>query len=463
LYPLINDSAFNPRATHVERSETRVVTRTLSERSLVKALGTWGLAASILNLTVGGGIFRLPAAAAGALGAAAPVAYLVCAVAMGLIVVCFAEAGSRVSLTGGLYAYVEVAFGPLVGFLSGIMLWAGITAATAAVASFFADALGALIPAIASGTPRAIALTGILGFLAAINIAGVRGASRFNALMTISKLVPLVVLVVVGLGAMHAQNLRWTAAPAPSDVARASIITIFAFLGVESALIPSGEVANPARTVPRAIAIAMAGVAFLYLAIQLVTQGIVGPDLAAQKTPLAEAAGRAIGDGGRTLILVGSVISMFGYVSGMILAGPRMLYAFGRDRFLPQQFAAIHPRFKTPHVAIACHTLLVVLLAVSGTFEKLAVIANGSVLLVYAACCLAVIQLRRRNVQEGGTPFRAPFASVIPVLAVAIIVWLLTSLSTDEWKALLAVIGVALIVFVSSLSSRRTAPAEGRL
>jgi amino acid transporter len=279
--------------------------------------------------------------------------------------------------------------------------------------------------------------------------------------MTVSKLLPLVVLIVVGLGAMHFENLRWTSTPAPTDVARASVITIFAFLGVESALIPSGEVVDPARTVPRAIAIAMIGVTLLYLAVQVVTQGILGPDLAAQKTPLAEAAGRVIGGGGRTLILVGSAISMFGYVSGMILAGPRMLYAFGRDRFLPQQLAAIHPRFKTPHLAIACHAMLVMILAATGTFEKLAIIANGSVLLVYAACCLAVIQLRRRNVQEGGTPFRAPFASVIPVLAVIVIAWLLTSLSADEWKALLAVVGVAIVVFVSSLPSRRTAAAEG--
>ena len=427
----------------------------------MKAVGLWGLAASIINLTVGGGIFRLPATAAGALGPAAPIAYVVCAIAMSLIVVCFAEAGSRVSLTGGLYAYVEVAFGPLVGFLSGVMLWAGISAATAAVSSFFADALGALIPGVASGVGRTAAIVVVLTILAAINIAGVRGANRFNALMTVSKLLPLLVLIVVGLGAMHARNLRWTSTPAPTDVARASIITIFAFLGVESALIPSGEVVDPARTVPRAIAIAMIGVTVLYLAVQLVTQGILGPDLAAQKTPLAEAAGRAIGGGGRTLILVGSAISMFGYVSGMILAGPRMLYAFGRDGFLPRQLAWIHSRFKTPHIAIVCHAILVIILAATGTFEKLAVIANGSVLLVYAACCVAVIELRRRNVQEGGAPFRAPFASVIPVLAVVVIGWLLMSLSGDEWKALLAVAGVAVVVFASSLPSRRTAAAEG--
>src|ERR1051325_7132308 len=118
------------------------------EKSLVRALGVWGLAASIVNITVGGGIFRMPSGAAAALGAAAPVAYIICAFAMGLIVLCFAEAGSRVSLTGGLYAYVEVAFGPFVGFLVGVMLWAGITAGTAAVSSFLADAVVALAPAL---------------------------------------------------------------------------------------------------------------------------------------------------------------------------------------------------------------------------------------------------------------------------------------------------------------------------
>jgi len=436
------------------------VIRDTSERSLVRALGTWGLAASILNITVGGGIFRLPAAAAGALGAAAPIAYIVCAVAMGLIVLCFAEAGSRVSLTGGLYAYVEVAFGPLIGFLCGVMLWAGITAATAAVTSFFADALGALVPPLASEPARTASIVVILGELAALNIAGVRGASRFNAVMTVAKLLPLIALVVVGASAVRGENLRWTSTPATPDVARASAVLIFAFLGVESALVPSGEVHDPSRTVPRAIFLAMIGATVLYLSVQLVTQGILGPALVGQKTPLAEAAAVAMGASGRTLILVGSTVSMFGYVSGMTLAGPRMLFAFGRDGFVPAQLAMVHSRFKTPYVSIVVQTLVVIGLAVTGSFEKLAIIANGSILVVYAACCLAVIQLRRKGVQESGTPFRVPFASVVPILAFLAIAWIMTSLSADEWRALLVVLAVAAIAYASSIASRRVARAE---
>src|SRR5678816_1047473 len=111
---------------------------TSGDRSLVRAIGTWSLAAGVINVTVGGGIFRLPADVAGALGAAAPIAYVVCAIAMGLIVLCFAEAGSRVAMTGGPYAYVELAFGPYVGFLTGVLIWLLGTTAVAAVSTVFA-------------------------------------------------------------------------------------------------------------------------------------------------------------------------------------------------------------------------------------------------------------------------------------------------------------------------------------
>ena len=437
------------------------MSRITSEQALVRAVGTWGLAAGIVNITIGGGIFRLPSAAAGALGPAAPLAYVVCAAAMALIVMCFAEAGSRVSLTGGLYAYVEVAFGPFVGFVTGATLWAGITVATAAVSSFFADAVVAAIPSLGAGAARTTALVVILAALGALNVLGVRGASRFNAVMTIAKLLPLVLLVVVGVSGVRRANLVWTSAPAVGDVARASIVLIFAFLGIETALAPSGEVRDTARTVPRAIFIAMAIVALVYLAVQIVAQGLLGPALAGQKTPLAEAAAVVLGPTGRMIILIGTIVSMFGYVSGMTLAGPRMLYALGRDGFLPSVVASIHPRYKTPYVAIVIQTILVIALAASGSFEKLVLIANGAVLVVYAACCAAVLELRRRGIRQDAEPFRVPFAAVVPVLAIAVIVWLLSSLSADEWKAVLIVIGLAVVVYLASLPGRRAARAEG--
>ena len=430
------------------------------ESSLVRAVGSWGLAAAIINVTIGAGIFRLPASVAGALGAAAPAAYLVCALAMGLIVLCFAEAGSRVAMTGGPYAYVEVALGPFIGFVSGVLLWAGLTAALAAVTSFFADSVAALVPALATPPARGGFMLLVLALLAALNILGVRGANRFNAVMTVAKLLPLALLVIAGAFMVRPANLAWDHAPSVGAVGRASTILIFAFLGVEAALVPSGEVRDPARTVPRAVLGAIGAIALLYVAVQVVSQGILGPDLAGAKTPLADAAGVALGGWGRTLILVGSSISMFGYVSGMTLAVPRMLYAFARDGFLPRSIAAVHPHFRTPSRAIAIQALIVALLAGTGSFERLALVANGSVLLVYAACCVATFDLRRRDVRAGGVPFRVPAAGLVPWLALAVIVALLAKLQPVEWAAVLATAVIAAIIYLVTRTHRGAVVAE---
>jgi amino acid transporter len=416
--------------------------------SLIRAVGTWGLAAAIVNVTIGAGIFRLPAGVAGILGAAAPVAYLVCALAMGLIVICFAEAGSRVSLTGGPYAYVEVAFGPFVGFLAGVLLWVGLTAALAAVTSFFTDSVAALIPTLSSTAPRTAVMFVVLAALATLNIRGVSGANRFNALMTVAKLLPLVLFVVAGLLAVRATNLEWTTTPHVKSIGRSSAVLLFAFLGVETALVPSGEVKDPTRTVPRAVFLAIASIAVLYVCVQIAAQGVLGSALAESKTPLADAGGVALGPWGRTLILVGSMVSMFGYVSGMTLAVPRMLFAFARDGFLPRGVAQVHARFHTPYRAIAIQVVLVATLATTGSFEKLAIMANGSVLLVYAACCLATVELRRRDVRAGGVPFRVPAARIVPWVALAIIVGLLATLQLREWIAVLAVVVTATAIYL---------------
>jgi amino acid transporter len=373
---------------------------------------------------------------------------------MGLIVLCFAAAGSRVSMTGGPYAYVEVAFGPFVGFLSGALLWVGITLALSAVSTFFADSILALVPALGAAGKRA-ALVTVLAVLGIANARGVRGVTRFNTAATVAKLLPLFLLIVVGLFAMRAENLRVTAAPTAAMVSRASLLLIFAFLGVESALVPSGEVADPSRTVPRAILLAMGAISVLYVVIQIVVQGLLGSALPGDPTPLASAAYVAMGPVGRTLILVGSTVSMFGYVSGMTLAVPRMMYALARDGFLPEPLARIHPRWRTPHLAIAAQTVLVISIALFGNFERLAVAANVTILIVYAVCCLAAMELRRQGVQQEGTPFRVPFARVAPALALVVIAWMLSGVTVGEWKAAAVVLSVAAAAFVMTIPSRR--------
>jgi APA family basic amino acid/polyamine antiporter len=433
-----------------------------ADSKLVRALGVWALAAGVVNITIGGGIFRLPSAAAESLGAAAPLAYLACAVVMGLVVVCFAEAASRVPLTGGLYACVEAAFGPFVGFIAGVLLWAALTAASAAVATFFAASLGALVPALASPGARSAIIVLVFALMASVNVAGVRGAGRFNATMTVLKLLPLLLVLVVGLFALDPSRISVTTPVTARAVGSATALLIFAFLGVEAALIPSGEVRDPERTIPRAIFLAIGAVTVIYVGVQLVAQSALGPALPGSPTPVADAASVVLGgDAGRTLILVGSSVSMFGYLGGMTMSVPRMLFAFARDGFLPARLADVHERYRTPHLAIIAQTVLHIALAITGSFEPLAYIANGGALLVYAMCCLATLELRRRNVRAGtGTPFVVPGSSVAPYLALVAVVALISQLPRGELVAVagVGVAAAALYAVTRGLRANRQPP-----
>ena len=429
-----------------------------AEAGLLRAIGTWGLAASIVNVTVGGGIFRLPASpdVTGRLGAAAPLAYLACAIVMGLIVLCIAEAGSRVSLTGGPYAYVEMTFGRYAGFMVGTLLWLIGATAIPGVAGLFADAAARLVPALGSPVGRAAFLAVMFGAVTVINVAGVKQGTRLNSVLTVAKLAPLLLLLVVGLFAVDTANLAWASTPTGGDLSRASVILIFAFAGVESALVPSGEVRDSARTVPRAVFLAMGLITLLYIGLQVVAQGVLGASLVGDATPLATAAGRVFGPWGVVLLSTGFMISAFGYLSGMMLAVPRALFAFARDGILPSQLASVHPRFHTPWVAIVVQSALAWLLAITNSFEALAIIANVSAALVYLGCAAAAWKLRRTStVGDGG--FTVPGGAIVPWLAAIAIAFLLSSVTLKEWSVLAAVVVAASVLYAIAAARGRTA------
>src|SRR5690349_9659703 len=180
---------------------------------LRRVIGVRGLAAAIFNITIGAAIFVLPAHVAASLGAAAPLAYLVCAVATALIALCTAEAGSRVSQSGGPYAYVETAFGAYAGYLCGVLLWLGITLAMGAVATVLADAVAGLVPVLGASLPRALFLVVLIAGLALVNIRGTALGSRVSGVATVAKVVPLIAFVVFGLSHVRAQNLAVGAFP----------------------------------------------------------------------------------------------------------------------------------------------------------------------------------------------------------------------------------------------------------
>ena len=403
------------------------------DHQLVRAIGIPALTANIVNSTIGAGIFRLPASVAKNLGPAAPMAFVVCAIAMVLFVTCFAIAGSRVSLTGGLYAYVEVAFGRYVGFLAGMLYILTAVLAVAGVVNLFVDSIAALLPIFGNGIIRVVAIALVYGVLVFINVRGVREGARAVTVVTLAKLLPILIFLCVGIFFIHPANLTWPGWPGSKPLGDSVILLIFAFVGIEVALIPSGEVKNPARTVPRSVYLALVITTIIYILIQLVAQGALGSDLANhQASPLAEAAAKFLGNFGRVILLSGATISAFGFVTSDILSSPRMIFAFGRDGSVPMWFAHVHQRYRSPDVAIVTYSVIAFALSIIGSFERLAVLSNVAVLLMYLLCCAACWFIVKRDLRADGPPFNFPGMKIVPGLAIIAIVWILVQAALSD-------------------------------
>ena len=438
-----------------------------ADTQLVRVIGTRELTASIINVTIASSIFVMPAMVAEGLGAAAPIAYVVCASLMTLIALCFAAAGSRVSLSGGLYAYIEVAFGGFAGFLGGFLYSLTACLSVASVATAFAGSVGVLWPPLGVGMLRALVLASLFAALAVVNVRGIKIGIRLVEAITAAKLVPLVFLIVVGAWSMNPEFLRFSI-PTVSQVGHVSIVLLFAFVGVEVALTPSGEIRDSAKTVPRSILSALAIATLTYLAVQTVAQGVLGPELPGYKdAPLAETARRLLGNTAKLFLLAGGTVSIFGYVAGDMLGTPRALFALARDGMLPAALANVHARYRTPALAIACYAVVVSALAISSSFERLVIMANVAALLLYLLCVAASFELQRRNVRMAGAPFTLPGGGVIQFCAAAGIVWLLAQATAREFglagAALL--IGSAYYFFIAryfrSPSASSASPAPG--
>jgi len=438
--------------------EKMVIQRAESvDHQLIRAIGVPGLTANIVNSTIGAGIFVLPALVAKGLGPAAPLAFICCAIAMVLFVTCFAIAGSRVSLTGGLYAYVEVAFGRYVGFLAGVLY--GITAlgAVAGVVNVLVNSIAIVAPFLGNPVMRIVVMIVVYGSLVVINVRGVRGGAGVVTVVTMAKLLPLLLFICAGIFFIHPANLSWTTWPGSKPLGDSVILLIFAFVGIEVALIPSGEVKNPSRTVPRSAYLALVVTTIIYITIQLVAQGTLGADLANYKdAPLAEAAAKFLGNIGRTILIAGATISAFGFVTSDILSSPRMIFAFGRDAALPAWFAHVHRRYRSPDVAIITYAVLAFALSVTGTFEQLAVLSNVAVLLMYLLCCAGCWFLVQRDVRGDGQPFNFPGMKIVPALAIVAIIWILSHATVREFAVNGILLALASVLYREQPHENRT-------
>ncbi|HUP18797.1 MAG TPA: APC family permease [Gemmatimonadota bacterium] len=411
----------------------------------------WEIVALAVNSVVGSGIYLLPAAAAALLGPASLWAVPLAGAAVALLVLCFAEAATHFDEPGGAYLYTREAFGPLFGFEVGWMTWLARVATIAALSNGVVQALGFLWPGVSGGMERALVIGGPLALFTGINLVGIKGGARLVSVFVIAKLVPLLFLIGVGLLALDPGLLPVLEAPPPEALGEAALLLLFAYAGFEATAAPAGEYRNPRRDVPFALVTMIVGVTGLYFLIQLVALGTL-PDLAARTegAPLAEAAARLAGSRAGVLMTAGAVVSMLGIVASVTLAGPRYLFALARDGFGPRALAAVHPRWRTPHVAILAQGVAAFALALSGTFVQLAMLSIVARLATYIGTAAAVPVLRRKMPAEQGA-FRLPGGPVIPVAAVLLCLVFLSS--TTRWNLMAG--AVALVVGLAVWATRR--------
>ena len=398
------------------------------ERHLLRAIGRWGLTAAVINGVIGSGIFGLPAPLAALTGAGSPLAVLAAGAAIFVIVLCFAEVGSRFDSAGGPYLYVRETLGPAVGFQVGwLHVWTRLLSA-AAVLNIFASYLSQLLPWVGTPAGRAVAITSAIALVTAINTTGVRQASWTVNAFTIAKLAPLVGLLVLGafhvdpavLATQHVAEPRWT---------EAILLLMFAFGGFESGIIAASETKNPTRDTAFALLAAMAVVTLVYCSVQLTVVGVL-PSAAAHAAPVSAALGQLLGPAGVTLGSIAVVISVYGWLTGFALMTPRIVFAMATRGELPARLAGLDPRTRVPAVAIIVNSFIALALGLASDFGQLATFAAISRLGIYAATCVALIVLRRTRGPSPG--FRAPAGPVLAVLGIVFCGWLLTTRSLAE-------------------------------
>lgn len=415
-----------------------------TDERLVRGISRWSLIAIAINGIIGAGIFGIPSKVFAQTGAYSLLAFLVCAVVVVLIILCFAEVSSRFSATGGPYLYAREAFGSAVGFEVGWLIWLARLTAFAANANLLVDYLGFFWPQATSPYWREAVIIAVVGGLAVVNIIGVRDTAMVSNVFTIGKLIPILLFIAVGIFFIDPSRYSFAEAPGYGAFSQSVLMLIYAFTGFEMAVIPAGEIRDPRRNLPRAILTAIAVVALLYIGIQFVCIGTL-PGLATSPRPVADASNLFLGRAGASLISAGVIISIIGNLNVLILAASRLPFAMGEGGELPGWLARTHPRFRTPHVAVLITVAVMLALTLWSTFSKQVNLSAITRLLSYSVTCAALVALRRSS-QAPPAAFKAPAGVAVTIASLVLAAWLL---SNSTWldardTAIAAFIGLAI-------------------
>jgi amino acid transporter len=344
---------------------------------------------------------------------------------MVLVVAAFAEVASRFTRAGGTYLYARLAFGRFAGIEMAWLTYLVRLTAAATNANLFVIYLAEFWPRATGPLQSRLLLAAVLLPLVVANYRGVRGGVWTSTTFAVAKLAPLVIFIIAGLWAMAAGP----GAPAPAQTIEAGagtwleaiLLLVFAYGGFESALLPLGEARNPRRDVPLALFTALGLCALIYTLVQVVVLAMLA-DPAAADRPLATAAQVFLGPVGAGLMAAGALVSVYGYLAAAMVNVPRLIYAMAAEGDLPSRLAAVHPRFRTPHVSVAVFAVTVWAFAAAGGFLGNLSLSAVSRLLTYGMVSVALVVFRRIERVAGAVEpawFRVPAGTLVAVLGLA--------------------------------------------
>lgn len=398
-----------------------------------RSLGRWAMTALVINCVIGSGVFGVPSELTRLVGWLSPVAMIAGALAQLPIMASTAEVASQFSEPGGAYLYVRTVFGRFAGIQVGWFSLLAPVAGVAANAVLFVTYLSRFIPDAGSGAGRAIALAVLIAISTIANYVGVRRGGNLSSLLVLAKLLPLILLIVLGLGS------RLINGPHPHPVQLESagwsgwigalLLLAFTYGGYEDALVPAGEVKNPRHTMGWALGMGLLACTLLYTLLQFVTVETIG--LSTTDRPLAEVASVLMGANGESFVSLAAMLSTYGNVSAAVLTTPRLAHSLAAHGEFPAVFSRLHPRYNTPALSIVWFAILVWAPAVSGTFLLALSLSAGSMMIMYAGTCAALIRLRW--IQPDADAWRVPFGTVVAAIGILISLALLTQLTRTEW------------------------------
>ncbi|MEO8575170.1 MAG: amino acid permease [Gemmatimonadales bacterium] len=419
--------------------------------TLIRAIGRWALTALVINSVIGSGVFGLPSTLAGFAGAWSPLTVLIAGVGILVIVVCFAEVASRFEEAGGPYLFNREAFGPAFGFQIGwLHIWTRLLSA-AAVLNVLSAYLAPLVPWAGTPTGRAIVMIFVMTLVTVINVSGVRQASWTVSAFTIAKLLPLLLVIVVGLFQFD-RSVVATQTVAEPKWTEAVLILMFGYGGFESGVVAASESRDPKKDTAFALITGMIAVTLVYCLVQVAVVGVL-PHAAASKAPIAETLQVLLGPFGLTLGSIAVIISVYGWLTGFSLIGSRIFYSMAVHRDFPAILGQVHPVRRTPHVAIIINSVIALGLGLISNFGQLATFSAVARLGTFMATCYALIALRKKR----GMPdtFRAPGGPVLAIVGIIFCLWLLSTRRLDQAWFLPVVVASGGLVWLAMSGYRR--------